>query len=515
MTDQPWQGDACSLVDAYRRGELSPVEQTEAVLDAIASSDLNAFAYMHAEEARDRAKEADISKPFGGVPIGIKELDAVKGWPFTEASLVFADRKAEFTATSIERLVDNGGAIPVGQTTASEFGGLNISITKINGITHNAWQHGRTAGGSSAGSASAVAGGLVPLATGGDGGGSIRIPAAYNGLLGMKGTYGRVPRGPHVFIRPNTVVAGCLARSVRDAARYYDVCAGSDPHDPTSIPSPGDWEASLGSSDLAGKRVIIDPSLSGVKLEPGVEEATRSAAEDLARRHGMVIIDHKIDLPRFTAQWMMGNNSTLVAELDDLWPKCRDQLTDEIQVGMFLSQSLYNIRTAAAAEALRVEANEVFAEAYEAADLIICATNPGPAFAADATMSNPESSFIDTAKSSAVAGFAFRRLMWAIRMGGTIAQRMPTKLLEWVSDKYPDVVNMGALTIAANVYGNPSVSIPIGTIDTLPIGMQVMARHHRDDLLFDVALDVERETPWPITSVAPASEPAAASDLNL
>lgn len=504
MTDQPWQGDACSLVEAFRRGDRSPTEELKATLDAISKSDLNCFAHMHTDEALDTAASADISKPFGGVPVGIKELDAVKGWPFTEASLVFADRKADFTATAIQRLLDDGGVVPVGQTTASEFGGLNVSITKMNGITHNAWQHGRTAGGSSAGSAAAVAAGLVPIASGGDGGGSIRIPAAYNGLLGMKGTYGRIPRGPHAYIRPNTIVSGCLARSVRDAARYYDVCAGTDTHDPTSIPSPGNWESSLGTHELAGKRVIIDPALSGVRLDDGVDAATRASGEKLAREAGMIIVDHPIDLPRLTAQWMMGNNSTLVAELDDLWPKCRGELTAEIEIGMILSQSLYNIRTAAAAEALRVQANEVFADAYDQVDFIICATNPGPAFAAEATMSNPEKSFIDNAGSSAVMSFAFRRLMWTIRMGGTLAQRMPTKILQWVSDKYPDVVNMGALTIAANIYGNPSVSVPIGTLDGLPIGMQIMGRHHEDALLFDAALAVERDNPWPLTTNADA-----------
>ena len=117
-----------------------------------------------------------MSQPFGGVPIGIKELDNVEGWPATEASLVFEDRIATYTSTMVERLVRAGGADLVGQTTASEFGGLNVS-TKLNGITHNPWQHGRTAGGSSGGSAAAVAGGVVPIATGGDGGGSIRIPA--------------------------------------------------------------------------------------------------------------------------------------------------------------------------------------------------------------------------------------------------------------------------------------------------------------------------------------------------
>ena len=143
----------------------------------------------------------------------------------------------------VERLLGAGGAVPVGLTTASEFGGLNVSVTKLNGVTHNPWRHGRTVGGSSAGSAAAVAGAIVPLATGGDGGGSIRIPAGYTGLLGMKGTYGRIPRGPHAYFRPGTVVLGCLARSVRDAARYFDVCAGYDSLDPSSLPARPGWEA--------------------------------------------------------------------------------------------------------------------------------------------------------------------------------------------------------------------------------------------------------------------------------
>ena len=144
--------------------------------------------------------------------------------------------------------------MPVGQTTASEFGGLNVSVTKINGVTHNPWRHGRTVGGSSSGSAAAVAGGLVSLASGGDGGGSIRIPAGYTGLLGFKGTFGRTPRSPHAYMRPHTVVLGNLARSVRDAARYYDVVAGHHagrPDQPAQAPvvrgrasAPTTWPAS-------------------------------------------------------------------------------------------------------------------------------------------------------------------------------------------------------------------------------------------------------------------------------
>ncbi len=235
MADAPWSGDACSLVDAFRSGERTPVDELEATIAAIEASDLNAFAHRDFDAAREAATSADVSLPFGGLPFAVKELERVAGWPFTEASLVFKDRVSDYDSTMVTRL-RAAGVVPVGSTTASEFGGLNVSVTKINGVTGNAWDRTRSAGGSSGGSASAVAGGLVTLATGGDGGGSIRIPAGYNGLLGMKGTYGRIPRGPHTSLNPHTIVIGCLARSVRDAARYYDVTAGHDPHDPTSLP---------------------------------------------------------------------------------------------------------------------------------------------------------------------------------------------------------------------------------------------------------------------------------------
>src|SRR5450432_2825774 len=255
MTDGPWLGDACSLVDAFRNQERSPVEELEATLAAIAATDLNAFSFLDPERAMSAACGADVMAPFGGVPVGVKELEPVEGWPATEASLVFRDRVATATSPVVQRLFDAGGVVPVGLTTASEFGGLNVGMTKLHGVTHNPWRHGRTPGGSSAGSAAAVAGGLVTIATGGDGGGSIRIPAGYTGLFGMKGTYGRIPRCPDAWFRPGTVVLGCLARSVRDAARYYDVCAGYDPIDPTSLPARPGWEAGLGKSDLKGRQI--------------------------------------------------------------------------------------------------------------------------------------------------------------------------------------------------------------------------------------------------------------------
>ena len=191
--ESTWQGDAVGLTETFRSGERSPTEELDAVVEAIDASGLHAFAHLDLDRARSGAAAVDVGKPFGGVPIGVKELEPVEGWPHTEASLVFADRVAEFTSTQMQRIFA-AGAVPVGQTTASEFGGLNVSTNRIHGTCHNPWRHGATAGGSSGGSSSAVAGGLVTIASGGDGGGSIRIPAGFCGLLGMKGTAGRIPR---------------------------------------------------------------------------------------------------------------------------------------------------------------------------------------------------------------------------------------------------------------------------------------------------------------------------------
>ena len=268
----------------------------------------------------------------------------------------------------------------------------------------------------------------MSLATGGDGGGSIRIPAGYTGLLGMKGTFGRIPRSPHAYMRPNTVVLGNLARSVRDAARYYDVCGGYDPADPTSLPKHPGYEAGLGTHDLEGKRVAIVPSLGGVPLEPGVEEHLRAEAEALIAATGMVQVDLDIELPNLAAQWMMGNLATLLADLGDQWPACAEDMTPDVALGLYMAQSLYNLRTAAVAEALRLQANEAMAAAFEQVDFIIAATNPGPAFPAEAEQSSREESFIDWAKSSPAATYAFRGFLFGTRLASVVAPKLPSTL---------------------------------------------------------------------------------------
>ena len=242
----------------------------------------------------------------------------------------------------------------------------------------------------------------MPLATGGDGGGSIRIPAGYTGLLGMKGTYGRIPRGPHAYFRPGTIVLGCLARSVRDAARYFDVCAGYDPLDPSSLPQRDRLGSEPRHATTCGASASRScPNLGGVHARTGRRgTAPRVGGQALIADTGMVEVDLTIDLPNLAAQWMMGNLATLLAELGDRWPTCAPDLTDEIAIGLLLSQSMYNLHTAAVAEELRIQAYEAMADAFDEVDFVIAATNPGPAFAADAAMSNPSSSFVDSVKAN-------------------------------------------------------------------------------------------------------------------
>src|ERR1700729_2247396 len=296
--------DACSLVDAYRAGTISPVEALEGSLAAIEDSKLNAVCFIDEEPAREAAVAADVQLPFGGVPIGVKELEALKGWPQAEASLVFKDRVAEYDATTTARL-RAAGAVLVAQTTASEFGGINCTYTRLHGATSNPYDLERTPGGSSGGSAASVSGGLLPLGTGGDGGGSIRIPAGFTGLFGLKATFGRLPKGPHTEIEPLTAVMGCLSRSVRDTARWFDACNGADEYDPFSLPRVEGWEAGLGRQEVRGMRVAVSIDLGAAVVAAAVREKVEEAAELLIKDAGLERVDVSVDLPRGGLEWAL------------------------------------------------------------------------------------------------------------------------------------------------------------------------------------------------------------------
>ena len=256
MGDAPWPGDACSLVDAFRRGERSPVEELEAVYAAIDASPLNAFCHLDREHATlaagrgrrvaavrrraDRRQGARRRSPGGRTPT-----------PRCRSPTDIATGDVD----EVQRIRDLGGAVLAGQTTASEFGGVNVTRTVLHGTTHNPWQLGPHAGRL----VRRLGGGRrrrpVTLATGGDGGGSIRIPAGFCGLVGLKA---HVRADPAVARRRRTATSrssiGCLARSVRDTARWFDVANGHDPRDPLSLPRVEGWEAGLGTLDRRAAR---------------------------------------------------------------------------------------------------------------------------------------------------------------------------------------------------------------------------------------------------------------------
>lgn len=465
MIDQPWQDDACSLVDAFRSGTLSPSEALEASLADIERSELGAFTHVDAEAARQTAATADVSLPFGGVPMGIKELEQVDGWPHTEASVVFADRIAHRDTTQVSRL-RAAGAVLVGATAAPEFGGVNYTHSRLHGTTRNPWNTERTPGGSSGGSAAAVSGGLVPIASGGDGGGSIRIPAGYTGLVGLKSTFGRIPRGPDVLQPPLTVVVGCMARSVRDTARWFDVCNGFDSRDTLSLPRVEGWEAGLGSFDLTGMRAVIAVDLGAAIVEPRLAELVISSAEALIADAGLTRVDVTVSIPRGGLQWAMSNLIGLAGELGDRYPACADDLTPEIQLGMNLATHNLNVRTAGDTEQFRIAVNERMADLFDQADFVFAATNPDVAFAA----AGPMPTTVGEVDLIAEHGFEAA------------------------------ISNNGSLTIPANLTGNPAISIPVGAVDGLPVGMQVIGRHHQDQLLLELAAIAERRRPWPLVA---------------
>jgi Asp-tRNA(Asn)/Glu-tRNA(Gln) amidotransferase A subunit family amidase len=443
-------------VDAFRDGTLSPVEALDASLAAIEASGLNAFSHLDIEAARDTAASADVSLPFGGVPMGIKELETVGGWPYTEASLVFADRVAAHDSTQVTRL-RAAGAVLAGQTTASEFGGINCTSTKLHGTTRNPWNPERTPGGSSGGSAAAVAGGLLPIASGSDGGGSIRIPAGFSGLFGLKSTYGRIPRGPEVLQPPLTVVVGCVTRSVRDTARWFDVCNGFDRRDTLSLPRVDGWEAGL------------DSFLGAAIVEPRGAALVIELAETLIAAGGLRRVDVAVELPQGGLEWAMSNVIGLAGVLGDRYPACNDDLTPEIQLVMNLATYNLTVQTAGTTELFRIEVNERMADLFDQVDFIFAATNPDVAFDAAGPMPT------HVGDVDLIAEYGFNRA----------------------------VGNNGALTIPANLTGNPAVTIPAGTVDGLPVGLQVIGRHHEEQLLLDLARLAERERPWPL--VAPTA----------
>src|SRR5438445_6631079 len=250
------------VAESVRRGERKAVEVLDACLEALAKRNgaLNAFVHVDDEQARAAADAVDAvvargddPGPLGGVPFGVKDLEDCAGMPTSEGSLLYKDRGPVAEDSVHVARLRAAGAVPVGKTAAPEFGITCFTHTKAWGTTRNPWDPMRTPGGSSGGSAAAVAAGMVPFCTASDGGGSTRIPAAFTGLVGLKPSFGRIPHPRSAA--SETSCFGALTTTVADAARHLDVAAGPHDKDRASLPPPTvSYERAIEELDVAGLR---------------------------------------------------------------------------------------------------------------------------------------------------------------------------------------------------------------------------------------------------------------------
>jgi aspartyl-tRNA(Asn)/glutamyl-tRNA(Gln) amidotransferase subunit A len=285
--DLGWRS-ALELAELIRTKAVSPVEVVDAVLARIdrLNPRLNAYCTVTADEARDAAMAAEVAlmtgEPLGplhGVPVSVKDLIFTRRVRTAGGSRLFADHVPEEDAVVVERL-KAAGAILVGKTTTPEFGHKGVTDSPLFGITRNPWNPDLTPGGSSGGAGSAVAAGLGPLAVGSDGGGSIRIPASFCGIYGLKPSYGRVPQYPTFRGWRGVSVTGPMTRTVRDAARMLDVMAGPDDRDRDSLPADGGGSYQSACDDgVAGLSVAWSPDLGHAHVDPEVAELCGQAAE--------------------------------------------------------------------------------------------------------------------------------------------------------------------------------------------------------------------------------------------
>jgi amidase len=275
---------ATELAELVRTGQIRSRELVEASLARIeANKDLNAFTFVDAEgalAAADAIQPGD-PRPFAGVPMAIKELHAVAGQPFTEGSDLFGDYHTNYDAAAVRRL-KAAGFVLIGRTNAPEFGIVPVTEPRRFGPTRNPWNPNHTPGGSSGGAAAAVAAGILPAAHGSDGGGSIRIPAACCGLVGLKASRGRISSAPDSGDNP-LATQGVLTRTVADTARLLDILAGYEPGDATWAPLPSEPFATTAARAPGKLRIAFTTeSPLNTPVDPIHVQATRDAATLLA-----------------------------------------------------------------------------------------------------------------------------------------------------------------------------------------------------------------------------------------
>jgi aspartyl-tRNA(Asn)/glutamyl-tRNA(Gln) amidotransferase subunit A len=451
------------LTDALRARRISAVEVMEAVLRRIDAThaDLNAVVARRERDAvlaDARAADARLARgegrPLEGVPLGVKDLEDVAGMVTSEGSIPFRDHVAECDSVQVERL-RRAGAIVVGKTNTPEFGYTAITKNLVYGVTRSPWNLERTPGGSSGGSAAALAGGVLPLVTASDGGGSIRIPASFTGAFGLKTSFGRVPRGPFPYWEyGDTSVYGPLTKTVEDAALVLDQVAGPSPHDPNSLPHPGlSYVAALRETLPTDLVIGWSPDLEYAVVQSDVAAAVEDGLRVFERR------GHRIERisagpPQLAREWGRLGSFEIASRLHALLPGRAADFGRTFLAGVEACSTMTAEQWAGQA-ALRAQVNAWCADVFGRVALLITPTvpyDPPPA-------------------------------------GGPFPAE--------TEGRRQVPAGVAAFTIPFNLSWHPAATVRVGRSRAgLPIGMQIVGPRHRDDLVLRAARAFERERPW-------------------
>ena len=469
-----------------REGRFSSHELVNAALERITALEpsLHAFLYIAADSALEQADEADRRVkvehlPLRGIPIAIKDVLTVDGMPATAGSKILEGFRPPYTATAVKRLQD-AGAIVIGKTNTDEFAMGSSTEHSAYGVTHNPWNHSRVPGGSSGGSAAAVAARLVPAALGTDTGGSVRQPASFCGVTGLKPTYGRVSRYGLIAFGSSLDCVGAFGRSAEDVALIFEIMAGHDPLDATSVEvEVPDVGASLADAHGQGQALPRQRMRIGVPqeyfiegMQANVQERTRAAIaqlEALGAEVCEISLPHtEYALPVYYILAPAEASANLArfdgvrygprAEADSLrevFFKTRGQkfgpeVTRRIMLGTYALSAGYYDAYYGQAQKVRTLIKQDFENAFEQVDLIACPATPTTAFEIGSHKGDPLAMYLE------------------------------------------DV-----FTLPASLAGVPGISFPVGFDGQgLPVGMQLLAPHFREDLLFKVTHIYQQVTDW-------------------
>ena len=466
------------LARRLRGGAVSARELAQQALDAARRrADLNAFIALDAERAEAAASAADAARaqgrdtPLLGIPFAHKDIFCTRGLRTTCASRMLADFVPPYDAHVTERL-DVAGAVLVGKTNMDEFAMGSSNENSAFGAVANPWDGTRVPGGSSGGSAAAVAAGIVPFATGTDTGGSIRQPAAFCGITGLKPTYGRVSRYGMIAYASSLDCGGVLARTAEDCAHVLAALAGHDPRDATSAQRPVDDYVAALDQPLAGLRIGVAREYFGAGVDHGVAAALHAALRALEQQ-GARLVDvslrnahHAIaayyviapaeassNLSRYDGV-RYGHRCANPTSLEDLYTRSRAEgfgaeVQRRILTGTYVLSAGYYDAYYLRAQRVRRRIADDFAAAFAEVDLIAGPTTPTPAF----------------------------------RLG----EKSGDPLALYAAD-----VN----TVAVNLAGLPAISLPAGFVDGLPVGLQLIGPAFAEARLLAAAHGLQQVTDW-------------------